>query len=72
MKKINPDLLFEDLVHNPADSLGDSERFIFPCGDGALWGQVMRDSKIYDLSGRQVVNPTRGIYIINGRKVYVK
>ena len=42
MKKINPDLLFEDLVHNPADSLGDSERFIFPCGDGALWGQVMR------------------------------
>ena len=42
MGTINSNLLFEDLVHNPADSLGDSERFIFPCGDGALWGQVMR------------------------------
>ena len=26
----------------------------------------------YDLSGRRVVQPTKGMYIINGRKVYVK
>lgn len=28
--------------------------------------------KIYDLSGREVQNPTRGIYIINGKKVMIK
>ncbi len=26
----------------------------------------------YDLSGRRVENPTRGIYIVNGKKVYIK
>ena len=26
----------------------------------------------YDLSGRRVENPTRGIYIVNGKKVYLK
>ena len=28
--------------------------------------------KIYDLSGREVTNPSRGIYIINGKKVMIK
>ena len=28
--------------------------------------------KIYDLSGREVKNPSRGIYIINGKKVVIK
>jgi hypothetical protein len=27
---------------------------------------------IYDLSGRRVTNPTRGIYIVDGRKVVIK
>ena len=26
----------------------------------------------YDLMGRRVVNPTRGIYIVNGKKVFVR
>ena len=26
----------------------------------------------YDLSGRRVENPTKGIYIVNGRKVFIK
>ena len=30
------------------------------------------DNIYYDLSGRRVENPTRGIYIVNGRKVMVK
>ena len=30
------------------------------------------DTILYDLSGRQVVNPTPGIYIVNGRKHLVK
>ena len=27
---------------------------------------------IYDLQGRQVENPTKGIYIVNGKKMIVK
>ena len=26
----------------------------------------------YDLSGRRVQNPEKGIYIVNGRKVFIK
>ena len=26
----------------------------------------------YDLSGRRVENPAKGIYIVNGKKVYIK
>ena len=33
---------------------------------------VKHDGKIYDIAGRQVVHPTHGLYIIDGRKVYVK
>ena len=32
----------------------------------------MNDGKIYDLSGRRVTVPTKGLYIMNGKKVYVK
>ncbi|MBE5972373.1 MAG: alpha/beta hydrolase [Lachnoclostridium sp.] len=41
MMKINPELLFADQVHDPRDVLSDSGAFEFPCGDGALWGQIM-------------------------------
>jgi len=27
---------------------------------------------IYDLQGRRVTSPTHGVYIINGKKIYVK
>jgi hypothetical protein len=30
------------------------------------------DNKVYDLSGRQVAQPRRGLYIINGKKVVIK
>ena len=33
---------------------------------------IMDDSAIYDLQGRKVSTPTRGVYIINGKKVVVK
>ncbi|MBQ3198734.1 MAG: fibronectin type III domain-containing protein, partial [Alistipes sp.] len=35
-------------------------------------GMGMDDAVIYDLSGRRVDNPSRGIYIVNGKKLYVK
>ena len=34
--------------------------------------QQSQSTVIYDLQGRQVANPTRGIYIVGGRKVVIK
>ncbi len=36
--------------------------------------EVSEDSSVvyYDLSGRRVENPVKGIYIVNGRKVFIK
>lgn len=31
-----------------------------------------KDLEVYDLSGRRVQNPTKGFYIINGKKTFVK
>lgn len=35
-------------------------------------GEQARDGKIYDLGGRQVTHPTKGVYIRNGQKFIVK
>lgn len=32
----------------------------------------LEDAIIYDLSGRRVAEPTKGVYIVNGKKVYFK
>ena len=29
-------------------------------------------NEVYDLSGRRVVQPTKGLYIVNGKKVIIK
>lgn len=36
--------------------------------------QLLEDESavVYDLQGRRVINPTKGLYIVNGQKVYVK
>jgi hypothetical protein len=34
--------------------------------------EIVDNDVYYDLSGRRVENPTKGIYIKNGKKVYVK
>ena len=45
-------------------------------GDGTTGiGNVnvnLNDNTIYDLQGRRVENPTKGIYIVNGKKVVIK
>ena len=33
---------------------------------------IDRDAPVYNLSGQRVYNPTRGLYIVNGRKVVIK
>ena len=35
-------------------------------------GMGIKNAKVYDLQGRRVWNPTKGIYIVNGKKVMVK
>jgi hypothetical protein len=35
-------------------------------------GQLTMDKVYYDLSGRRVAQPSKGLYIINGKKVMVK
>ena len=44
-------------------------------GDETGISETVSDVKagaIYDLSGRRVVKPTRGLYIVNGKKIMVK
>ena len=35
-------------------------------------GKMTIDNSVYDLSGRRVAKPTKGLYIVNGKKVAVK
>jgi len=41
-------------------------------GINSVKSDVPSDSRIYDLMGRQISNPTKGIYIRNGKKYIVK
>lgn len=34
-------------------------------------GERMKEQKIYDLQGRRVYNPKKGLYIVNGKKVII-
>lgn len=56
-------------VHGYALSLGGSTTGIegVTTSDGAG-----SEEPVYDLSGRRVVNPTHGVYIRGGKKVYIK
>ncbi len=35
-------------------------------------GQLTIDNSVYDLQGRRVQNPSKGLYIVNGKKVVIK
>ena len=41
-------------------------------GIAAIEAELGGDVKIYDLNGRRVMTPTKGVYIINGKKVVIK
>lgn len=35
-------------------------------------GEMINDKVVYDLQGRRVTQPTKGLYIVNGKKVVIK
>ena len=60
-------------TENPGMQLSNSYYFDFG-GTTAIEPVVneVEDNIYYDLNGRRVENPTRGIYILNGKKVFIK
>ena len=71
----------EDAKNNKyADSNAKGLRLVFEKNDGTTTGitvvetteTVEGNGQIYDLSGRAVKNPSKGIYIMNGKKVVLK
>ena len=59
---------------------GGSTKSIVTFDDGEATGissmnneqLTINNDEVYDLSGRRVVQPTKGMYIVNGKKVFVK
>ena len=49
----------------------DEEAYV-ETGIGEIVAEAGKESGIYDLAGRRVLNPTRGLYIVNGKKVILK
>ena len=43
-----------------------------PTGIDDVKNEIENATSVYDLNGRAVENPTKGIYIINGKKVLLK
>ena len=35
-------------------------------------GQLIRSNEVYDLQGRKVKQPTKGVYIVNGKKIIIQ
>lgn len=62
------------------DTTAESRTLTFDCDDSQVTEistianspKFNTNSLIYDLQGRKVMNPTKGMYIVNGKKVVVK
>ena len=58
-----------------ADTAGAPEAYTFsivPTGIGGINTPIKGNDAVYDLSGRRVKQPSKGFYIIGGKKVIVK
>jgi len=49
-----------------------AEGGLTPTGITSVRGSKSTDNVYYDLSGRRVAQPTKGLFIVNGKKVVVK
>ena len=71
---VNDDNLFNVFMNGGQDATISNELLIKAEGSTGI-NAIRRETengKVYDLNGRQVKNPRKGVYIINGRKVVVK
>ncbi len=41
-------------------------------GINSVNSEIMTDNRFYDMQGRRVAQPTKGLYIVNGKKVLIK
>ena len=67
--------IFDEEVDTEDPGMQLSNSYYFDFGGTTAIEPVINeveDNIYYDLSGRRVENPTRGIYIVNGKKVLVK
>ncbi len=62
-------LLKEDVGNAPALSLDFDDE---TTGINAINSSLLTNDVYYDLQGRRVIQPTKGIYIVNGKKVVIK
>lgn len=66
-----------DKEGNPVDLRGKRQTVSVRLIDGATGieapaASATEDEVIFDLQGRRVENPSKGLYIVNGKKVYLK
>lgn len=60
-------------VHGSAN--GAKAKFVLDnslTGVKTILNEQMQNENVYDLQGRMVSNPTKGLYIVNGKKVIIK
>lgn len=62
----------ENPIGGPAGYLFVSRQNSSAAVEEVVIEQEATEEVIYDLMGRRVVNPTRGIYIVNGKKVFIQ
>lgn len=73
-KKVNAGTIPAGKALLPASVAGNAARLSFVFEDDTTTGIYNvnvnpNDNKVYDLSGRRVTQPTKGLYIVNGKKV---
>lgn len=64
-------------LHLPTSAVSNSRSFVPVLEDETSTIENIEDNKeatgqYYDLQGRQVKQPTKGLYLINGKKVFIK
>ncbi len=64
--------VFPTQAHELSISFGEGE--VTGISDATLLNinEVIKNNNVYDLSGRRVAKPTKGLYIVNGKKVVIK